>query len=89
MVPAFLEAVSDLPLLPNGKLNRRSLKPPSVGPRGESPPSDATSRLTPTERIVADVWHELLRWESIDGNSEFFKLGGDSLRAAQAVSRPR
>ena len=86
LVPQFYEVLASLPLLPNGKIDRRALKPPS--PRGASAKhgSDGPA-LTRTESLVADVWRTVLRVNDLDGGSNFFELGGDSLLAAQILSR--
>jgi FkbH-like protein len=44
---------------------------------------------TPTERAVAEIWHELLSIAPIGVADDFFALGGHSLLAAQFVSRVR
>jgi thioesterase domain-containing protein/acyl carrier protein len=85
MVPTFFEVLANLPLLLNGKLDRRSLRPPtSTAPLSVSP--DAVP-LTSAECVVAKVWRELLGVDSIGRDTSFFELGGDSLRAAQVMSR--
>jgi acyl transferase domain-containing protein/acyl carrier protein len=42
---------------------------------------------TETERIVADIWQELLGIEQIGIHDNFFELGGDSLNIAQLNSK--
>src|SRR5262245_4272430 len=86
MVPQFYEWVPALPLLPSGKIDRCALKAPSLE-RIAAPPAAADLIMTPTEATVAAVWRELLKVERIGRNSNFFEVGGDSLLAAQAVSR--
>jgi amino acid adenylation domain-containing protein len=87
MVPTawvFLEA---LPLNPNGKVDRRSLPVPdssdaSVGVGHVAP-------HTSTEKLLADIWIEVLRAERISIDDNFFVLGGHSLLAAQVIARLR
>jgi len=86
MVPTFFEVLATLPLSLNGKLDRRSLRPPTSTARPLSVSPD-TVPLTSAERVVADVWRELLAMDSIGRDASFFELGGDSLRAAQVMSR--
>ncbi|CRK56744.1 Non-ribosomal peptide synthetase [Alloactinosynnema sp. L-07] len=40
---------------------------------------------TPTEKLVAEVWCELLEVDAVDVTEDFFELGGHSLLAVQVV----
>jgi FkbH-like protein len=44
---------------------------------------------TPTETMLAEIWSEVLRSESLSLYDNFFELGGDSLLATIIVSRIR
>jgi hypothetical protein len=44
---------------------------------------------TPTERVVAELWSELLGIDGIGINDSFFECGGHSLLAVQMLSRIR
>src|SRR5207245_1878921 len=59
MVPAVFETVTDLPRLPNGKLDRASLPPPRA--RDAVPRAPSTRSRTGTERRIAKVWEEIFR----------------------------
>ena len=87
MVPAALCFLPSLPVTASGKVDRRRL--PEVGPRR----ADAASGYLPPrdqrERIVAEVWGDLLRVDRIGVQDNFFALGGDSILAVQAVTRLR
>jgi amino acid adenylation domain-containing protein len=84
MVPAFVHVRNRLPLLPNGKIDRRSLAMLSIvrADTGEPPASEA-------ERRVALIWQELLRIDMPGRRGQFLELGGNSLKAALAVTRLR
>ena len=45
--------------------------------------------VSETEKILVDIWEELLGIEKIGVNDDFFELGGDSLLATQVISRLR
>ena len=86
MLPSAFVFLDDLPLTANGKVDRRALRPPSadrpelteyVAPRNES------------ERMLADIWSEILGLERVGVNDNFFELGGDSILSIQVVSRIR
>jgi acyl-coenzyme A synthetase/AMP-(fatty) acid ligase/acyl carrier protein len=70
----FMEA---MPLMDSGKIDRQKLPDP-----GTSRPRLAVAYLAPKnadEKLVADVWGELLNVEAIGAHDEFYDLGGDSL----------
>nr|WP_307188867.1 non-ribosomal peptide synthetase [Nocardia anaemiae] len=83
MVPAAIVELDALPLNPNGKLDRRALPEPVVAPREFRAPT------TPLESTVADVFAEVIGVDRVGLDDDFFGLGGNSLLAAQVVSRLR
>src|SRR5207248_1343500 len=87
MVPSAMMLLDQLPLSPNGKVDRKALPAPERARRGvatkHEPPEGAA------ERAVAGIWTELLRVPGIGRHDSFFDLGGHSLLATQVVSRVR
>ena len=86
MIPSAFLSLASLPLLPNGKLDRKAL--PAPGPA----PDDASVYVaprTPTEEIVAGIWVEVLGAARVGMQDNFFELGGHSLLATQVVARVR
>ena len=87
MVPAAIVGLASLPLLPNGKLDRRALPPPDhAEPRDRE---DYLAPRTPVEEMLAGIWATVLRLERVGIRDNFFALGGHSLLATQVVSRVR
>ncbi|MEK8072439.1 non-ribosomal peptide synthase/polyketide synthase [Rhodococcoides navarretei] len=84
MVPAGLIVLDALPLGPNGKLDRRALPEPEFG-------SDAEFRTatTDTERVIAEVFADVLGLDTVGVDDSFFALGGDSIVSIQLVSRAK
>jgi NAD(P)-dependent dehydrogenase (short-subunit alcohol dehydrogenase family)/acyl carrier protein len=82
MVPAAVIAVKAMPKLPNGKLDRRSLRH-EMGQLRQSGAYEPPT--TDVERTIAAIWAEVLGVsnEEIGKNSNFFEIGGDSLAAAR------
>ncbi|WP_260306470.1 non-ribosomal peptide synthetase [Variovorax sp. Sphag1AA] len=85
MVPQHLVVLRAMPLLPNGKVDRNALPAPVVdASRAEGgthqPPS------TEEERVIAEIWSELLGVEVVGRTDNFFELGGHSLLAMRAVN---
>ncbi|GIH02947.1 hypothetical protein Rhe02_10140 [Rhizocola hellebori] len=81
MVPSSLIAMPNLPMNPNGKLDRAALQASQTeAEQGRGgPPS------TPGELLVAQVWQRLLGVTDIGADDDFFALGGDSFQAVRAV----
>ncbi|MEG3875939.1 amino acid adenylation domain-containing protein [Microcoleus sp. herbarium7] len=76
MVPSVVIQLEALPLTPNGKVdylalpvpeNRLDLKRDYVMPKTEA------------ERLIAEVWQEILQLEKVGINDNFFEIGGHSL----------
>ncbi|MEU1204841.1 amino acid adenylation domain-containing protein [Nocardia sp. NPDC005825] len=84
MVPARVMVLDAFPLTVNGKLDRRALPDPGFessveyrAPRGDR------------ERLLADVFGEVLGVSGVGVDDSFFELGGHSLLATRLVSRIR
>ena len=88
MLPQHVLALPTLPLLPNGKIDRKALPVPSAQPTPDMP--DRQASLSETEQAVADIWQELLGIDGIRPEDNFFDLGGHSLLAMRlAVAMER
>jgi acyl carrier protein len=87
MVPSAFVSLEALPLMPNGKVDRRALPvPDTLRPDlGEA----SVAPRTPVEKVLAGIWAEVLALEQIGIHDDFFDLGGHSLLATQVVSRVR
>jgi acyl carrier protein len=81
MLPQHYLALDELPLTPNGKLDRKQLPPPT----GLIENSTRQPPVTPTEKLVAEIWSTLLGLDQIGRHDNFFELGGHSLLAVRAV----
>ncbi|GAB3981721.1 amino acid adenylation domain-containing protein [Plantactinospora veratri] len=86
MVPATFVELPELPLSPNGKLDRRRLPAP---PRVRDLDAPYLAPETATEILVAEVWAEVLDVPRVGLDDDFFDLGGHSLLAVQVVARLR
>lgn len=86
MLPAAVVDLPRLPLTPNGKVDRHALPPPDWDARAAS---DYAAPRTATERLLADVWAQVLGLERVGVDDNFFRLGGHSLLAGDVVARAR
>jgi amino acid adenylation domain-containing protein len=87
MIPALWVFLPSLPQTPNGKLDRRALP----APRPERPEAESAYRAPcgRVERILAEVWAEVLGLPRVGVLDNFFALGGDSILTIQVVARCR
>jgi amino acid adenylation domain-containing protein len=83
MVPAAWVALPELPLLANGKVDRKALPEPS----GTTAGGVLVAPRTYLEEIVAGIWAGLLGAEQLGVHENVFDLGAHSLMATQVVSR--
>ncbi len=84
--PAFLPSavvtLSELPLMPNGKLDRAALPDPE--PQALS---EGGAALTSLEEMLCHLFAELLGLKRVGPEDHFFLLGGHSLLAARLAYR--
>ncbi|MCF6473391.1 amino acid adenylation domain-containing protein [Nonomuraea sp. MG754425] len=83
MVPAHFVQMDGLPLSPNGKVDRRALWAPHRRSQGEA----VSREVSATERMLCEVWAEVLGLESVSPLDDFFMLGGNSLEALGLLDR--
>ncbi|MFD3624717.1 amino acid adenylation domain-containing protein [Streptomyces sp. NPDC058698] len=84
-VPSEFVVLDALPVGVSGKLDRSALPDPA-----HTRPTDDLAYTAPrdeTERVVAEVWADVLGLDRIGIDDGFFDLGGHSLLATMAVSR--
>lgn len=88
MVPSLFEIIQELPLLPSGKIDRKSLPTPKM--HNEAVSTNYLAPRTEIEKKITAVWEELFKHKPISITADFFhELGGHSLFAAKAVSMLR
>ncbi|MEV6655492.1 amino acid adenylation domain-containing protein [Nocardia fluminea] len=83
MVPTVLMSLDEIPLTPNGKLDRNALPTPVFGVIGSRAPEG------PVETAIAELFTQILGLEQIGAEDSFFAAGGDSILSIQLVSRAR
>jgi hypothetical protein len=84
-VPSRIRRVDAFPMLRNGKVNRAALASLAETPSPAGPDGAFVAPTTPTERILAETWTELLAVPRVSVTDDFFSLGGDSLDAQRFI----
>ena len=81
MVPSVFVPLSEFPLTPNGKIDRKALPDPTAL---EDKPLDATELpRNELERMIAETWKDALGTSTVGLNENFFDLGAHSLMVAE------
>jgi amino acid adenylation domain-containing protein len=83
MVPSFFVVLNELPLLPNGKIDRRALPSPDQSTTSDS----LTIPRDVMELQLIQIWKEILGREQIGLSDNFFDLGGHSLLALRLINK--
>ncbi|HEY7414925.1 MAG TPA: amino acid adenylation domain-containing protein, partial [Ktedonobacteraceae bacterium] len=84
MVPHFFVVLDAFPLNANGKVDYQALPEPDMAYVAQ----DAfVAPRTPVERILAEIWEQMLGIEHVGINDNYFNLGGDSITSIRIVAR--
>ncbi len=85
LVPSAFVVLDGLPLTSSGKLNRRALPAPEISDR--KPELAGAAPRTPTEKLLAEIWRDVLGVAHIGIHENFFDLGGHSLLAVRLFAQ--
>ena len=84
MIPAEFIAIDQIPLTPQGKVDRRALRYPAAATA-----SGLVGEYTPIQAGMSHLWSGLLKTGPVSLDDDFFQLGGNSLLAAEMLARVR
>jgi glycopeptidolipid biosynthesis protein len=81
MIPTALVVLETLPLTVNGKLDKRALPVPEYqgADRYRAP-------VTKAEKVIADIYRQVLGVQRVGADDSFFDLGGDSISAMRVIA---
>jgi amino acid adenylation domain-containing protein/non-ribosomal peptide synthase protein (TIGR01720 family) len=85
MIPTHFVWLDEMPLTPNGKIDRNALPPP--GPARGQLQSDYTPPRTKLEQMLVAMWQDTLAVDGIGIQDNFFELGGDSIQGAIFINQ--
>ena len=82
MIPSHIAAIDAIPVNKNGKVNVNALQEITI--------ANADTYVAPTneiEKLICDVYEEILCIERIGIEDNFFSIGGDSIKAIRIVNK--
>lgn len=85
LVPGHFVEVAAIPLLPNGKTDRKSLSLVAINPTVSS--TLVVAPRNATEATILAIWQEALKIEKFGVHDNFFDLGGHSILAVGVMGR--
>ena len=84
MIPSYWVMLQKLPITPNGKVDEQKLAKMKAFPIIEC---KVVPPRTENEKMLAEIWQEILQRETIGIDDSFFVLGGDSIKAIRMIAR--
>jgi amino acid adenylation domain-containing protein len=85
MVPNDWVILSEFPLTPNNKIDKKALPQPTVELNGHARKS-VRLPYTKNEKLIASIWEEELGVKDVTLDDDFFDLGGHSLIAVKMMN---
>ncbi len=85
MIPSLFRHLEQLPLSPNGKVNRKALSALHAFPIETK--IEYTPPQTEIEELIVEIWQTIFNISKIGIHDNFFDLGGESLMAIQITTR--
>ncbi|MFJ9597458.1 amino acid adenylation domain-containing protein [Streptomyces virginiae] len=85
MVPSAVVCLEQFPLTPSGKVDRKVLP----APEHAAAPAGAEEPRTGAERLLAQIWSDVLGVPTVGVTDNFYELGGDSVLGIRVVARAK
>ncbi|RAT98496.1 non-ribosomal peptide synthetase [Brevibacillus sp. Leaf182] len=84
MVPSYFVQLDEIPVTPNGKIDRKALTELNITLRSDR---EFVEPKTEIEKILVSVWQDVLHEKQVGILDNFFELGGDSIKSIQVASQ--
>ncbi|PWU05288.1 MAG: hypothetical protein C5B43_03560, partial [Verrucomicrobia bacterium] len=85
MIPGIIIQLDFLPLSSHGKIDRNALSNIRLNQTIED--IEEPLDLTTSERLLLEIWRNILRLDNLKLTDNFFNLGGDSIMIMQMISQ--
>jgi aryl carrier-like protein len=86
MVPDTMVQLQEFPKLPNGKVDLQALP---LAKEKVSPDLTITLPSEGREKLLVEIWENVLSFQPIGIHDNFFEIGGDSIISIQIVAKAR
>jgi len=86
MIPTHFVVIEEIPLTPNGKVDKRALPEPKPAGHGPEAEKEFIAPRNDIEKTIAQIWEKYLEAENIGIHDDFFELGGNSLLCMQVIA---
>ncbi|NRT44807.1 amino acid adenylation domain-containing protein/non-ribosomal peptide synthase protein (TIGR01720 family) [Clostridium beijerinckii] len=84
MIPSYFIEITEIPITPNGKVSKNMLPDPITFLEKNT---DIEEPRNIIEEHLVNIWRKVLGVQSIGIDSNFYNLGGDSIKAIQISSK--
>lgn len=88
MIPSSFVLIGEIPLLPNGKVDKKTLSlieiisNPKDGNLNDKPKNDIEQKLL-------EIWKNIISINELSTKDNFFEIGGDSILSIQIIAKAR
>ncbi|MBV1880989.1 MAG: amino acid adenylation domain-containing protein [Pseudomonadales bacterium] len=86
MIPSVIMLMDSLPLTRNGKIDRVALLKLPIEIDSET---KSALPSTERERVLTNIWKDVLHIKNVGLHDNFFEMGGDSILSIQIISRAK
>ncbi|HEX2927837.1 MAG TPA: amino acid adenylation domain-containing protein [Ruminiclostridium sp.] len=81
MIPSFFMRIEQIPLSPNGKVDKRALPIPNY----DMDENKKEQPKTVYEKKVAQIWTKLFGIKNLGLNDDFYEIGGSSIKFVELI----
>ncbi len=85
MLPSFFIHIDDIPLRPNGKLDRKALPEPDFSDYVD----DYVAPRDDIEKALCNAFSEVLKIDRVGIKDDFYQLGGDSMASMEVLVKSK